>query len=146
MNRTLNNIVFFLLTTIMFVALPACREGIIEPGRAVGNINEPVTLKTGQVYSFQIDAQKISFAKQDKTFLDFTNTDVSLTVTNYSGGTVFLKVIGDNKDVLYEEVIDRNFNGIQESIKNHVAEIVNLSFNNFSGNMKIQLTKTPRQF
>jgi len=35
---------------------------------------------------------------------------------------------------------------IQESIKNHVADVVNLNFNNFSGRIKVQLTKTPRQF
>jgi len=146
MNKTINNILYFYLTIIMFFVLQSCREGIIEPGMPVGNINEPVILKTGQAYSFQIDAEKISFQKNDQTFLDITETDVSLTVTNYTGGSAHLKVVGDNKEILYEELIDRNFSGIQESIKNHVADVVNLNFNNFSGRIKVQLTKTPRQF
>lgn len=121
--------------------IPSCREGIINPGNPVGNLNEPVVSKSDNVYTFQIDAEKVSFLRIDKTLLNITETDVYITVTDYSGGNVQLKIIGDNKQTLYQILIGANMGDKQATLINHIPESVSFLFQNFSGRFKIELSK-----
>lgn len=141
-----HNIILFAAIFVSAFAFSSCREGIIDPHNSVGNVNEPVVFKSSDAYTFQIDAKNITFTKTDETFLDITETDVVLTLKDYSGGSVFVKVIADNLSTLYDGQLAENISGKQTSVINHIADKVHLEFNNFSGNLRIQLVKTPRNF
>lgn len=131
---------------ITAVVIPSCREGIINPGNPAGNLNEPLVSKSGNVYTFQIDAEKVSFLKTDNTLLNITETDVYVTVIDYQGGSVQIKVIGESKQVLYQALVTSDMSGKQASIINHLPESVSLLFQNFSGRLKIELSKKPFAF
>jgi len=141
-----SNFKLFAAVILIIAAFPSCREGIIDPQNSVGNLNEPVIYKSANAYTFQIDAKDVTFTKIDETFLDITQTDLELNVRDYSGGTVYIKVIGDNLATLYDDQINNDINGKQATIVNHIADKLQVEFYNFSGKVKIQLTKTPRTY
>jgi len=138
----------FLIASVIFMiaALESCREGIIDPGNSVGNVNEPVVLKSSDAYIFQIDAKNITFSKTDETFLDVTDTDIILELKDYSSGSVHVRVIADNLSTLYNELLSNDINGLQKSVVNHVVEKIQLDFNDFSGNLKVKMVKSPRNY
>lgn len=141
-----NSFIMFAAIAFFSVALSSCREGIIDPQNSVGNLNEPVIFKSASAYTFLIDAKNVTFTKIDQTYLDITKTDIGITVSDYSGGTVYINVIGDNLSTLYNNQISNDINGKQASIENHIADKLHVEFYNFSGKLKIQMTKTPRSF
>ena len=50
---------------LILIFIPSCREDIIAPGNAAGNINQPVRLKSGLSYTFLINAENISTSFRD---------------------------------------------------------------------------------
>lgn len=138
--------ILFSALIVFSVAISSCREGIIDPGNSVGNINEPVVEKTAYAFTFQIDAKNISFTRSDETYLDITKTDIAISLKDYSGGSVHVQIIADNLSTLYDDVLAGEVSGKQTSVINHIAQKVRLDFRNFSGKLKVQLTKTPNSF
>jgi hypothetical protein len=142
----IKNILLIASVLFLIAALESCREGIIEPGNSVGNVNEPVVLKSPDAYIFQIDAKNITFSKTDETFLDVTDTDIILNLSDYSNGSVHMRVIADNLSTLYNELLSNDISGLQKSVINHVVEKVQFEFSNFSGKFKVKLVKSPRSY
>lgn len=136
-----NSWVLIGIVFLTVVQIPCCREGIINPGNPVGNLNEPVISRSENNYSFQIDADKVSFLKTDSTLLHITETDVFITVTGYGGGTVQIRVIGESKLTLYQALIANNIDGKQATIINNIPASVSYHFQNFSGKFKIGLSR-----
>ena len=130
-----------LLTLIIFVFF-SCRENILSSENSIGNINEPIKTKTQESYTFEINASKITFNETDDTQLNITRADVFVSVNNYSSGIVSITVIGDNKLDLYSISFTDNGTGQTAKIINHVPEKVRLEFINFSGNLKVRVTKS----
>lgn len=139
------NILFYAII-IFSAAIPSCREGIVDPGNSVGNVNEPVVEKNAYAFTFQIDARNITFTRSDETYLDITSTDIAVTLKDYSGGSVHVQVVADNLSTLYDNLLTSEISGKQTSVINHIAQKVRFDFQNFSGKLKVQLTETPKTY
>ena len=130
-----------ILTLIIFVFF-SCRENILSSENSIGNINEPIKTKSPESYTFEINASKITFNETDNTQLNITRADVFVSIRNYSSGIVSITVIGDNKLNLYSASFTDNTAGQSTKITNHVPEKVRLEFRNFSGNLKVRVTRS----
>ena len=130
-----------LLTLIIFIFF-SCRENIISPENSPGNINKPVKIKSSESYTFEINAFKITFNETDDTQLKITRADVFISITNYSSGMVSVTIVGDNKLDLYSLSFTGNTNGRFAKITNHVPEKVRLEFKNFSGSLRLKVTRS----
>lgn len=130
-----------ILTLIIFVFF-SCRENILSSENSIGNINEPIKTKSPESYTFEINASKITFNETDNTQLNITRADVFVSIRNYSSGIVSITVIGDNKLNLYSASFTDNAAGQSTKITNHVPEKVRLEFRNFSGNLKVRVTRS----
>ncbi len=131
-----------IILTITLVSFTSCRENILTNDNSIGNINEPVKIKTFESYTFEINASKITFNETDKTQLNITKADVITSVSEYSSGIVSITVVGDNLQNLYTSSFTENRTGEMGTIINHVPEKVKIEFNNFTGKLKVRINKS----
>ena len=128
-------IVFILLTV-------GCREDIIEPDTYVGTINEPVQINEPNSYTFIIHAQNISVNVTNNTYISSFTSRISIAIADYSSGYVSISVISrdDNSRFSYFGNGDENF--YTESLAGYIPASVRIRAVDFSGKLKIELTKT----
>jgi hypothetical protein len=128
-------IIFILLTV-------TCRENIIEPDTFVGTINEPVQINQRNSYTFIIHAQNISVNVTNNTFLASFTSRISISIADYTSGYVNIRVIDreDNSRFTYFGNEDENF--FTESLIGYVPSRIALRAVDFSGKLKIEVTKT----
>jgi hypothetical protein len=128
-------IIFILLTV-------TCRENIIEPDTFVGTINEPVQINQRNSYTFIIHAQNISVNVTNNTFLASFTSRISISIADYTSGYVNIRIIDreDNSRFTYFGNEDENF--FTESLNGYVPSRIALRAVDFSGKLKIEVTKT----
>jgi len=135
-NYRISILIIFILLTV------TCRENIIEPDTFVGTINEPVQINQRNSYTFIIHAQNISVNVTNNTFLASFTSRISISIADYTSGYVNIRVIDreDNSRFTYFGNEDENF--FTESLIGYVPSRIALRAVDFSGKLKIEVTKT----
>ena len=135
-NYRISILIIFILLTV------TCRENIIEPDTFVGTINEPVQINQRNSYTFIIHAQNISVNVTNNTFLASFTSRISISIADYTSGYVNIRVIDreDNSRFTYFGNEDENF--FTESLIGFVPSRIALRAVDFSGKLKIEVTKT----
>ena len=132
----------FFILFIFTLLIVGCREDIIEPDTFVGVINEPVQINTPDSYTFIIHAQNISVNVTDNTYVSSLTSRISISIADYSSGYVSINVIdvSDKSRFSYFGNSDESF--FTEALGGYIPALVGLRAVNFSGKLKISLTKT----
>ena len=135
-NYRISILIIFILLTV------TCRENIIEPDTFVGTINEPVQINQRNSYTFIIHAQNISVNVINNTFLASFTSRISISIADYTSGYVNIRVIDreDNSRFTYFGNEDENF--FTESLIGYVPSRIAFRAVDFSGKLKIEVTKT----
>jgi hypothetical protein len=130
-----------LLTFLLFVFIIAgCREEVISPGDPVTNENEIVQRRTVSSYTFIINAKNISFDITDTSGLNSLSTRLTIYVENYKSGEADIGIFSAGK-ILHETTVSGNTNGSSTDIIGANPYIVKIKCENFTGQLKVQLTR-----
>ncbi len=126
-----------LLLTLIFI--PSCREDIIAPGNAAGNINQPVRLQSGSTYTFLINAENISTTFKDFSGVNSTHSHLILSLDDYSQGHASFYIFDYSNQLLYNKLIKNNIPTISASLEGRTPDVISITFTNFTGKLKIEL-------
>jgi hypothetical protein len=124
---------------LLLVLIPSCREEIIAPGNAAGNVNQPVRLQSGSTYTFIINAENLSTSFRDYPGVNSTHAQLILTLEDYSKGQATFYIFDYSNRLLYNKVIKDNFKTISASLSGRTPDIISVNFSNFTGKLKIQV-------
>ncbi|MCG6914349.1 hypothetical protein LJE86_10575 [bacterium BMS3Abin03] len=138
MNKFSPNIFLIFVISIIFLSV-SCREDIVLPDEFAGNVNEPLELNNFNSYTFLIDAKKISVKYKKQADFSSFYTQISISITDYSSGTVRFK-IKDNQSVnRFSYFGNTNEYNYKESLSGFVPYLIEIEADDFSGKLKIQL-------
>ena len=138
MNKFSPNIFLIFVISIIFLSV-SCREDIVLPDEFAGNVNEPLELNNFNSYTFLIDAKKISVNYKKQADFSSFYTQISISITDYSSGTVRFK-IKDNQSVnRFSYFGNTNEYNYKESLSGFVPYLIEIEADDFSGKLKIQL-------
>ncbi len=127
------------LPIILIMIFSSCREEIIMPNNPVGNTNNPVKNSSYNNYTFAIEAENISYKIIDLTKFSSGSTRIFFKITNYKSGYLVLRLLNEKYQSLYSTLLDQNYDGNYISVDNVIPYYVELSFTNFSGNLRVEL-------
>lgn len=125
---------------VLFWVLSGCREEIIDPFNPATNVNEPVQTRTSNSYSFILNAQDINTELQNFTDLYSRRNRILITAEGYKVGYLDILIFDENKVGVFEARISSDESGLYSSIIGSIPERVVLSFTNFTGRFKIQIS------
>lgn len=139
----MNYISSVLICSIIILSSTSCREEIIEPGNAAGNINAPVIENSNNYFSLIINASDLSTSYKSFTNFSFINNRTLLTITDVSGGSVRIVVKDKNGSSLYFSSSQTEVENDSRKISGSIPESVDFTFTNFTGKLKFSLSYSP---
>ena len=139
----MNYISSVLICSIIILSATSCREEIIEPGNAAGNINAPVIENTNNYFSLIINASNLSTSYKSFTNFSFINNRTLLTITDVSGGSVRIVVKDKNGSSLYFSSSQTEVDNDSRKISGSIPESVDFTFTNFTVKLKFSLIYSP---
>ena len=133
---------FCLLITILLLLFVSCRENIITPDNFSDNINEPILISEPNSYTFFINAENITIDVVNNALFSSTMSRITISIVNYSSGSVNVRVIDPQSISRFNYFGSDDENLFTETLNGYVPQSVGIKTINFSGKLKIQLTKT----
>lgn len=129
------------LIIILFSAflLSSCREDVVAPGNPAGNINQPIRLKSNSSYTFIINAENITASLLDNSGITSRHSELFLSLDDYKQGRVNFNIIEYSNQLVYQKQLSDNLSQMTVSLEGNTPDIINISFSNFTGKLKIQL-------
>jgi hypothetical protein len=126
---------------VFLFIINSCREEIIPPGNSAGNINQPVQSTSSNSYSFVINADRISNSITDYFSIFSGKSRLFFSINGYVSGSVQISVFNDQNDSFFQETLSQNITGVSVDFDEKIPNSIVLSFYNFTGKLKVQLTK-----
>jgi hypothetical protein len=126
---------------ILLLLFTCCREEIIPPGNT-GNINEPLLTVTSNSYIFSVNASNMNVVVTDRTNLQSVRTRLYSLISDHTSGYVEVKVQTNNNYTVFAKVYNSDTSGSFENIEGYKPDIITFNFNNFTGRLKLQLTRS----
>jgi len=131
------------ISSIIILCTISCREEIIEPGNAAGNLNSPVIDNSNNYFSLIINASNLSTSYQSITKFSFVDNKTLLTISEISGGSVKITVKNKEGAPIYYSLNQTEIENSMKKISGSVPESVEFSFFNFTGKLKFSLSYSP---
>jgi hypothetical protein len=142
MNCKKINILILLIFYVFFIS--CCREEILTPSRieSINLLNNPIQAVTASSYTFEITAQDNS-----SYFIDpipiLRNLNLSLSLDNYTSGTVSIFLVNKEQIVVYNRIFGNNLTTSSVNLDGLLPSLIKIEFGNFSGDFSLQLAGKP---
>ncbi len=128
-----------IITLLSIFLFSSCREDVVAPGNPAGNINQPVRLKSNSSYTFIINAENISFYLLDYSGITSRHSELFLSLDDYKQGRVSFNIVEYSNQLVYQRQLTDNVSQMTVSLEGSIPDIINISFTNFTGKLKIYL-------
>lgn len=130
-----------LIFLIPMLLLTGCREEILEPYNPAGNVNQPFQEKKLNYYNLTITASNLTY--EFNSDLDFNSSDsrILVSVIDRQSGSVTINVLNNSRNLIYIASIETEVPNLIDRIQGNVPDNVKVVFNDFSGKLRIQLSK-----
>lgn len=137
----MNRKYFLIAALFSIIFFSACREEIVEPNNPAANLNEPVQLFSNNSYTFLLNADNFNINLTGQTNLTGFRTNVYLNVTGYKAGNVVVYIYGKENRLIYTKALNYDEQEVSAQVVGEAASLVSLKFNEFSGKVKVELTR-----
>ncbi len=134
-----SSLIWLIGLLLILIFIPSCREDIVAPGNAAGNINQPVRLQTGSSYTFLINAENLSTTFRDFSGVGSTHSNLTLSLDDYSRGQASFYIFDYSNQLIYNKLMKENIKTISTSLEGKTPDIISITFTNFTGKLKIQV-------
>jgi hypothetical protein len=131
--------VFFILCILIFFS--SCREGVVEPGNFVGNINDPVQINDRNSYTFIINARAFSMNLSVPTSFNTSTSRISVTIAGYESGSVNVSIKDEQQTERFKYFINEDVTLYTYLLNGYVPETINISTEDFTGKLKILINR-----
>lgn len=129
----------FLIITL--IILSGCREEILEPYNPAGNINQPYQEKKLNYFNLVMTALNLTYEIDSDLNFNSSDSRILVSVIDRQSGTVTINVLNDSKNLIYVVSIETEVPGLVDRIQGNIPNKVKIIFKDFSGKVKIQLSK-----
>lgn len=130
-----------IISALIFLFV-SCREGVIEPGVLVENVNEPVQINERNSYIFLLNADAFSMNLTVFPSINSTRSRINVTLIDYQSGYVKITMNDYQDQVRYSYFTAGDVNFYSETIDGYIPKSVNIRAENFGGKIKIELRKS----
>jgi hypothetical protein len=120
----------------------SCREGVIEPNIFVENVNDPVQLNERNSYTFLLNADSFSMDLTVFPFINSSRSRINVTLIDYQTGYAKVSIKDYDNRERYSYFAAEDISFYTDIIDGYVPEAVNITTDNFSGKIKIELRKS----
>lgn len=126
---------------ISLVLISACREEILEPYNPAGNVNQPFQEKKLNYLNLVITASNLTY--EFETDVEFNSSDsrIFVSVIDREKGSVTINILSDN-NLIFVASIETEIPNLIDRIRGNVPKKIKVTCNDFSGKLKLQLSKT----
>ena len=132
--------IYFVVTVLLLFI--SCREDIIAPDNFATNVNEPIFINEFNSYSFVINAQNISIDAVYNTNFSANTSRISITIVDYASGYVNVRIIDKQSNNRFNYFGNDEEDFFTQSLNGYVPAFVEIKAVDFSGKLKIQLSRT----
>lgn len=129
----------FLIITL--IILSGCREEILEPYNPAGNINQPYQEKKLNYFNLVMTALNLTYEIDSDLNFNSSDSRILVSVIDRQSGKVTINVLNDSKNLIYVVSIETEVPGLVDRIQGNIPNKVKIIFKDFSGKVKIQLSK-----
>lgn len=127
---------------ILIISFNACREGILQPEEFVTNPNEPVQINEQNRYTFLLNAVNLSIdVMNNARFSSFTSR-ISISIIDHSSGSIIVSVSDRESVRRFSYTGNKEENLFSEALVGYIPEEIRIIAQNFTGKLKIQLSRT----
>jgi hypothetical protein len=132
--------IYFVVTVLLLFI--SCREDIIAPDNFATNVNEPIFINELNSYSFVINAQNISIDAVYNTNFSANTSRISITIVDYASGYVDVRIIDKQSNNRFNYFGNDEEDFFTQSLNGYVPAFLGIKAVDFSGKLKIQLSRT----
>jgi|UniRef100_A0A7V2ZHU3 hypothetical protein len=129
----------FLIISVTF--LLGCREEILEPYNPAGNVNQPYQEKKLNYFNLVMTASNLTYEFDSDLNFNSSDSRILVSVIDRQSGTVTINVLNDNRNLIYIASIETEVPNLIDRIQGNIPNKVKIIFTNFSGKLRIQLSK-----
>lgn len=130
-----------LFLIISLIILTGCREEILEPYNPAGNVNQPYQEKKLNYFNLVMTASNLTYEFDSDLNFNSSDSRILVSVIDRQGGTVTINVLNDNRNLIYIASIETEVPNLVDRIQGNIPNKVKIIFTNFSGKLRIQLSK-----
>lgn len=129
----------FIITSL--IILLGCREEILEPYNPAGNVNQPYQEKKLNYFNLVITASNLTYEINSDLNFNSSDSKILVSVIDRQSGTVTINVLNDKRNLIYIASIETEVPGLVDRIQGNIPNKVKIIFKDFSGKVRIQLSK-----
>jgi hypothetical protein len=130
-----------LFLIISLIILTGCREEILEPYNPAGNVNQPYQEKKLNYFNLVMTASSLTYEFDSDLNFNSSDSRILVSVIDRQSGTVTINVLSDNRNLIYIASIETEVPNLIDRIQGNIPNKVKVIFKNFSGKVRIQLSK-----
>ena len=130
-----------LFLIISLIILTGCREEILEPYNPAGNVNQPYQEKKLNYFNLVMTASNLTYEFDSDLNFNSSDSRILVSVIDRQSGTVTINVLNDNRNLIYIASIETEVPNLIDRIQGNIPNKVKIIFTNFSGKLRIQLSK-----
>lgn len=130
---------YFIISLLSFFL--SCREGVIEPGNFVGNINDPVQVNNKNSYTFIVNAKTFSMDLLVPASFNSSTSRISVTIADYESGSVNVSIRDEQQTERFKYFVNEDVALYTHLLDGYIPETINITTENFTGKLKILINR-----
>lgn len=127
---------------VIILSFISCREEILEPYNPAGAINQPFYENKLNYLSFVMTASELTNQFEIDVNFNSSDSQILISVIDRQNGNVTINVLNENKHLIYVASIETELSNLVDRIRGNVPKKIKISCRDFSGKIKIQLSKS----
>ena len=139
-NKNLAKFLRYFFPGLTLILLFILLKGFL--GSDTEKIDNLQQIKQPNSYTFFINAENITIDVVNNALFSSTMSRITISIVNYSSGSVNVRVIDPQSISRFNYFGSDDENLFTETLNGYVPQSVGIKTINFSGKLKIQLTKT----
>lgn len=125
---------------ISLIMISACREEILEPYNPAGNVNQPLQEKKLNYLNLVMTASNLTYEFETNVEFNSSESRIFLSVIDREKGSVTINVLSEN-NFIFVASIETEIPNLVERIRGNIPKKIRVSCNDFSGKLRLQLSK-----
>lgn len=130
-----------LFIIISLIILSGCREEILEPYNPAGNVNQPYQEKKLNYFNLVMTASNLTYEIDSDLNFNSSDSRILVSVIDRQSGTLTINVLNDKRNLIFIASIETEVPGLIDRIQGNIPNKVKIIFKDFSGKVRIQLSK-----
>jgi hypothetical protein len=128
-----------IILSILFIS---CREDTVLQSEYATNPNEPVQINEQNSYTFLLNAVNLTIDVSDNARFSSFTSRITISILDHTSGYIKVSVIDRESISRFNYTGDSEERLFSEALIGYIPGTIGISASNFTGKLRIQLTRT----